>query len=120
MLHKLVAIAAWASLAFIAYATLSPIQARPKISSADLEHIGAFAVTGLLFCFAYPRQIDKSCVYVVPGSAVLLEYLQTLTPDRHGTLVDASEKIVGGALGIFAAKATLYLWHRKRSSQRQS
>jgi hypothetical protein len=32
-------------------------------------------------------------VYVVPGSAVLLEYLQTLTPDRHGTLVDASEKL---------------------------
>jgi hypothetical protein len=30
-----------------------------------------------------------------------------LTPDRHGTLVDAFEKIVGGALGIFAARATL-------------
>jgi len=35
---------------------------------------------------------------------VLLEYLQTLTPDRHGTLVDASEKIIGGVLGIFAAE----------------
>jgi GTPase len=47
MLHKLLAVIAWASLAFIAYATLSPIQARPKISSADLEHIVAFAVTGV-------------------------------------------------------------------------
>jgi hypothetical protein len=53
--HKLLAIAAWASLAFIAYPTLSPIQARPKISSADLEHIVAFAVTGLLFYLAYCR-----------------------------------------------------------------
>ena len=117
MLHKLVAITAWASIAFIAYATLSPIQARPQISSsANLEHFVAFAVTGLLFCLAYPRQIVRVC-FIVLGSAVLLEYLQTLTPDRHGTLVDASEKIVGGALGIFAARATLYLWHRKRSPQ---
>jgi VanZ family protein len=112
MLHKLVAIAGWTSLALIAYATLSPIQARPKISSsADLEHIVAFAVTGLLFCLAYPRRIVSVCL-VALGTAVLLEYLQTLTPDRHGTLVDASEKIVGGALGIFAARATLYLWPR--------
>jgi hypothetical protein len=39
---------------------------------------------------------------------MLLEYLQTLTPDRHGTLVDAFEKIGGGAFGICAAKITLY------------
>src|SRR5712664_3994854 len=115
MLHKLAAIAAWASVAFMAYATLSPIQARPQISSsADLEHFAAFAVTGLLFCLAYPRHIVRVCLFVL-GSAVLLEYSQTLTPDRHGTLVDASEKVVGGALGIFAARATLCLWHRKRS-----
>jgi apolipoprotein N-acyltransferase len=117
--HKLLAIAVWASLAFIAYATLSPIQARPKISSADLEHIVAFAVTGLLFYLAYPKQIVRVCCIVL-GSAVLLEYLQTLTPDRHGTLLDASEKLVGGAIGIFAARATLSWWHRKRSPQSQS
>jgi VanZ family protein len=116
MHHKLVTIVAWASLAFVAYATLSPIQARPTISSsADLEHIIAFAVAGLLFCLAYPRQIVRVC-FIVLGSAVLLEYLQTLTPDRHGTILDASEKIVGGAFGIFAARATRYLWHRERSS----
>ena len=120
MLHKLAAIAAWASVAFMAYATLSPIRARPQISSsADLEHFAAFAVTGLLFCLAYPRQIVRVC-FIVLGSAVLLEYLQTLTPDRHGTLVDTSEKIVGGALSIFAARATLNLWHRKRSPQSKS
>jgi len=114
MLHKLLAVIAWVSLAFIAYATLSPIQARPQISSADIEHIVAFAVTGLLFCLAYPRHIVRVC-FIVLGSAVLLEYSQTLTPDRHGTLIDASEKIIGGVLGIFAARATLYLRYRKRS-----
>src|ERR1700745_1167278 len=114
MFHKLAATAAWACLVFIVYATLSPIQARPKVSSPDLEHIAAFAVTGVLFCLAYPRQIVRVSL-VVLGSALLLEYLQTLTPDRHGTLLDASEKVFGGTLGIFAARAPLYFSRRKRS-----
>ena len=39
------------------------------------------------------------------------------TPDRHGTLFDASEKVVGGAFGIVAAQAFLYLrgWNRKHA-----
>ena len=120
MLHKLAAIAAWAAIAFIAYATLSPIQARPQTSSsADLDHVVAFAVVGLLFCLAYPRQVVLVC-FIVLGSAVLLECLQTLTPDRHGRLLDATEKMVGGALGIFAARATLSLLYRKRSPQNES
>ena len=120
MFQKVFAVIVWAFLAFIVFATISPLQDRPTLSSsADLEHIGAFAVLGGLFCLAYPRHIILVC-FIVLGSAVLLEYLQTLTPDRHGTLLDASEKIVGGALGIFAARAALYLRHRKRSSQSQA
>ena len=120
MLHRLAAIAAWASIAFIAYATLSPIQARPRSSSsADLEHFVAFAAVGLLFCLAYPRRVVFVC-FIVLGSALLLEGLQTLTPDRHGRLLDASEKLVGGALGIFATKSTLALLQRRRSPQNKS
>jgi hypothetical protein len=115
MLHKLLAIAAWASMAFIAYATLSPIQARPTVAGADLEHVAAFAVAGVLFCLAYPRRIILVCPIVL-GSAVLLEYLQTLTPDRHGTVVDALEKIAGGVLGICVATAAHYFWSRNRST----
>ena len=63
--------------------------------------------------------VARVCLLLL-GSAALLEYSQTLTPDRHGTLVDASEKIVGGALGIFATRATPSWWNRKRSSQSQS
>src|ERR1035438_6897081 len=114
MLHKLLAIAAWVSLAFIAYATLSPIQARPIVANPDLEHVAAFAVVGGLFCLAYPRRIILVCPIVL-GSAVLLEYLQTLTPDRHGTVVDALEKIAGGVLGICVATAAHYFWSRNRS-----
>lgn len=112
MPHKLSAAVAWASLAFIAYATLSPIYDRPQLSSsADIEHVAAFAFFGFAFCTAYRKRLKFVCS-VVPGSAVVLEFLQTLTPDRHGTLLDASEKIIGGLLGIFLAIVALRLLER--------
>ena len=70
---------------------------------AHFEHIIAFAVIGALFSFAYPRRILLVCCIVVGGAAVL-EVLQTLTPDRHGTLVDAFEKMAGGGAGIMFAE----------------
>jgi VanZ family protein len=45
---------------------------------------------------------------VVVGVAVLLEVLQLLTPDRHGRITDALEKVLGGAIGIAAGRASLY------------
>ena len=42
------------------------------------------------------------------GGAASLEIAQALTPDRHGTLMDALEKIVGGAAGIVLVKAVQY------------
>jgi VanZ family protein len=101
MLHKLIAVAAWACLAFIAYATLSPLAARPTVvSSAGLEHFAAFAILSTLFCLAYPRHWNFVFAIVL-GSAVLLELAQLLTPDRHGELVDALQKMAGGMFGIF-------------------
>jgi hypothetical protein len=58
MLRKLVIAAAWSCLAFIIYATLSPIDARPVIAGGYftiLERFGAYAVLGFLFHWAYPR-----------------------------------------------------------------
>lgn len=124
---KLVIVMAWASIGFIAYATLahvgfvyaiyfklSPILLGPEMKTyAHFEHVIAFAVFGALFCFAYPRHIAVVCC-VVFGSAALLEVLQTLTPDRHGTLVDAVEKVAGGAGGIILAKFTLAIAERRR------
>jgi VanZ family protein len=108
MIHKLVSIAAWGALAFIVFATLSPIRDRPTLSgSASLEHVAAFAVLGILFCLAYPRHTMLVCL-VVFGAAVLLELLQLLTPDRHGRMADALEKVLGGAIGIMVGRAALY------------
>jgi VanZ family protein len=83
---------------------------------AHFEHVIAFAVFGALFAFAYPRRVILVCC-VVFISAVALEYLQTLAPDRHGKLIDAFEKVIGGALGNLAAHGILWFTQaRKRSS----
>jgi hypothetical protein len=99
ILSKMIVTAAWASIAAIAYATmarvgfvysiyfkLSPFLMRPEMRTyAHFEHAIAFAVFGALFYFAYHRHLLLVCC-IVFGSAVILEFLQTLTPDRHGTL----------------------------------
>jgi hypothetical protein len=107
MLRNVLILAAWTFLVFVAYATLSPIQARPIISrSADLEHVAAFVVLGGLVCLGYPRRLVLVC-WIVFGSAIMLELMQNLTPDRHPALLDAMEKVAGGAAGIAMARAIL-------------
>src|SRR3954470_9494125 len=96
MFKRLVTIAGWTLLILIAYATISPLRSRPTLpGSASLEHFAAFAVLGASFCFAYPRHIALVCLLVI-GSAVLLEFMQLLTPDRHGRIHDAIGKMAGG------------------------
>ena len=108
MLHKVTTVAAWTLLAFIVYATLSPIQNRPTLPiSSNFEHLAAFAVLGALFCVALPRNTILTGLIVL-GSAALLEMLQLLTPDRHARILDAAVKMAGGALGIAAARIILY------------
>jgi VanZ family protein len=117
MFDKLTTIAAWTLLAFITFATVAPIQDRPTLAtSATIEHLAAFAVLGVLFCIAYPRQIAFVCLIVV-GSAVLLEYAQLFTPDRHGRVEDGLEKIAGGAAGIVLGRAIIYFSRANRSSK---
>src|SRR5215471_11535865 len=90
MFRTMTASAAWTTLAFIAYATLSPLNERPEFDTlfSHLDHYLAFAVMGGLFGLVYPRQTFLVCILVL-GSAVLLELLQLLTPDRHARVMDA-------------------------------
>jgi VanZ family protein len=112
-LTRLIIVAAWLAILVIAYATLTkvgfvyamyfrlaPYLRQPEMQTyAHFEHVIAFALLGALFTFAYPKRFLMVCCIVL-GGAALLEIAQTLTPDRHGTLIDAVEKIVGGAVGI--------------------
>lgn len=118
--------AAWIAVIAIAYATLTrvgfvyaiyfklaPYLMRPAMETyAHFEHVIAFAFLGVLFGFAYPRRPILVCV-IVFGAAALLEIMQTLTPDRHGTWIDALEKMAGGAAGILLVSTTHWLWPAK-------
>ncbi|MBR0697770.1 VanZ family protein [Bradyrhizobium lablabi] len=124
---RLVAALAWVVVAAIAFATLtnvgfvywlyfklSPFLLRPDVKTyVYIEHVAAFAVLGILFTIAYPRRTLLVCVIVIGGAAVL-EVLQTLTPDRHGTLVDALQKMAGGGAGILLTKGTMRLFSAAR------
>ncbi|MCK1518510.1 VanZ family protein [Bradyrhizobium sp. 190] len=123
---QLITIAAWVAITAIAYATLThvgfvysiyfklaPILMGPEMRTyAHFEHVLAFAVLGALFAYAYPQKLLLVCC-VVLGGAVLLELAQTMTTDRHGTMVDALEKMAGGAAGILFARITHRLWFAK-------
>jgi VanZ family protein len=103
MVQRVSIIAGWLALAFIVYATLSPIQDRPVMAGPQLEHFAAFALVGLAFGLAYPNRL-LFIVAIVVGSALGLEALQLLTPDRHGRVLDALMKAAGGVCGIGAGQ----------------
>lgn len=126
------AISAWAALSLIGYATLTKVQfiyfvygmIKPFLFGVDiptwahLEHAVAFLTLGGLFALAYPRRTFMVCAIVI-GCAVVFEFLQTLTPDRHGTVFDASEKIVAGCAGIALVRLAQFILaaNKKREVQ---
>jgi VanZ family protein len=118
MIQRISTIAGWLALAFIIYATLSPIDARPVLSSPHREHFAAFALMGLAFGLAYPNRVLLVVVIVV-GAAAGLEALQVLTPDRHGRVWDALVKALGGICGISFGQLVSFLlrfkWARSDS-----
>jgi len=91
--------AGWLALVLVIFVTLAPIHDRPMIAPRHFEHFAAFFILGLVFVLAYPNRVILVTLIVV-GSAVILEALQLLTPDRHGDLVDGLVKVAGGVCGI--------------------
>ena len=99
MVQRVSTIAGWLVLAFIVYATLSPIDDRPVVAGPQYEHFAAFAMVGLAFGLAYPKRLFLVAAIILI-SAFGLEALQLLTPDRHARLLDALVKAAGGVCGI--------------------
>lgn len=107
-----VRLAAWICLLGIAAVTVGPLEIRPTSAmSPSVERFAAFAVAGALFAIAYPRHILLAAAIVL-GAAVLFEFLQLLSPSRHGRAFDAGVKLAGGIAGLSAGwslmKLTLY------------
>jgi len=116
------AAAAIISMAFIAYATLSPLNEGQEFVDtglfSHLDHYLAFAIVSGLLSLAYPRQTFLVCILVF-GSAVLLELAQMLTPDRHARVIDAARKIIGGTIGIAFARLAISLYSRRTTPRDQ-
>jgi VanZ family protein len=108
MINKILATAGWLVLAYITFATLSPIALRPEITNANFERFCAFAVVGFLFGLAYPRRF-LLVIEITVGSAILLEALQIFVPGRHGRAQDALVKVAGGIAGILISKLASHL-----------
>jgi VanZ family protein len=63
-----------------------------------MERFITYAVLGALFMAAYPRHFIRLAA-LLAALAMGLEALQHLTPDRHGHLADAIQKILGAWAG---------------------
>jgi len=108
MIQRISVFTGWLVLAFVAYATLSPMDARPVLTVPHLEHFAAFALMGFAFALAYPNRV-LLVVALVVGTAAGLEALQLLTPDRHGRAADAFVKALGGISGISIGQTLSFL-----------
>jgi hypothetical protein len=61
--------------------------------------------TGCLFARRTCRTGCLACL-IVFGAAIVLELLQIVIPDRDARVIDAFEKLAGGATGVWAARAS--------------
>jgi hypothetical protein len=112
VIQRISIIAGWLALGLIAIVTLLPVADRPSLGSPDLERFAAFALVGLAFALAYPSRA-LLVVAIVMGAALGLEMLQLLTPDRHGRVVDALVKALGGISGICVGQMLSFLLYLK-------
>jgi VanZ family protein len=114
MVRKYAVFAAWATFGLICFVTLSPIGLRPQTGEPRLERFVAYAILGALFMVAYPRHLVRWVIFLAIAAAGL-EVMQHLTPDRHGHVPDAMEKIVGAWAGCAAVRFVQVFAERNRS-----
>lgn len=105
MTTKIFKLAAWLSLAAVAFATASPIGLRPHdVLPVNIDRALAFTVMAALFVMAYPRHWMIAAALLIAG-AFGIELLQLLSPTRHAHLFDANVKAAGAAVGVIIGRA---------------
>jgi VanZ family protein len=69
------------------------------------------------FCFVWlTLAASRLYAFLFSVAPVLLELLQIIIPDRDARIVDAAEKLTGGAVGISAARLFLSFAIRRGSN----
>jgi hypothetical protein len=98
-------------LPYAIYLKLAPWLGDPSVELfVVIERVVAYAMFGALLSYAFPDRILYVCCVIIL-SAGILEYLQTITPDRHGHVLEACEKMAGG---LFGACADFTISRRRR------
>jgi VanZ family protein len=103
MPRKYILIVACLLLAFVVFATLSPIHLRPKTGHPNLERFAAFLILGAAYTLALPRRAGLVAVCMVVG-AFALEAAQGWAPTRDPDVNDALVKALGALLGVAIAR----------------
>jgi hypothetical protein len=104
------------SIPYAIYYKSAPWLGNPDMHNfATIEHLLVFAVLGALLDFAFPKRIIIVLSTVFLG-VTLLESLQTLTADRHGTVLDACQKVTGGFMGALMVHVITW-WRRIPGSE---
>lgn len=105
MTRRFICLLAWMLLAFILFATVSPITSRPHdFLPVQLDRALAFTLMAGGFIVAYPRHWVTVAALGI-ASAFAIETLQYLSSTRHAHLADAEVKAVGAAVGVLLGLA---------------
>ena len=97
-------IAAWLLLVAVIVVTVVPAEFRPTTPlPLKAERALGFATLTFVFTIAYPRRW-LLILLGMSAAAVGLELLQFAVPSRDPSPIDATVKVIGAVLGVFAAK----------------
>jgi VanZ family protein len=119
MRRKDILIIACLLLAFVVFATLSPIHLRPKTGHPNLERFAAFLILGGAYTLALPRRAALVAVCLVVG-AFALEAAQRWAPTRDPDLHDALVKSLGALAGVAMARIADAGLERRRARRNGS
>ncbi|TPN83847.1 hypothetical protein FJ987_26495 [Mesorhizobium sp. CU2] len=99
--------------AAISFATLSPIEMRPHLTSdPNVERALAYVLFGVALALGFPNRLVQTLVAAALVAGVL-EALQIIDPGRHARLRDAVLKAVAGFIGIAVGHAIMAARRRK-------
>jgi VanZ family protein len=115
MITLLARAGAWLYTGALVCLTLGPPSARPETPIPhDLEHLGAFGLSGLLISIGY-----RSRYVLIPlagvGLSAVLEALQMWVPGRHPRWIDFAMDASGFCIGVGVGLAMCRLCEQLRA-----
>ena len=96
---------AWLDVGIVMSLSLLPLQVPEQLefwNSDKLVHIAMYASLMLCFSRGHARRRWPGIAWALAGLGLGIEYLQSLTPTRHASLLDESANAFGIAIMLWA------------------